>query len=168
MTFSYLRARWSWPRRHAARLVPGVMVLVTGCALIPALGRRRDDMRSLAGIWIDSARATPSDTVAWRLDANGADWTVTITVHHDSAGRGSTDRHDTRYGYWHLQGILSDTSGRALCFKARPRDGADCYPFVFDTIRDSSSAAPRRRLVVLGYRGQRELRSRILLERLAN
>ena len=123
--------------------------------------------RSLAGMWIDSARVTPEDTLAWRLDPNGSDWVVRIRVVRDSANRATTERRDKRYGYWYLRGALDDTLHRTLCFKQRPRDGGTCYPFHMDTLpAPAGSDRPRRQITIAGYRGQREARIRVLIERL--
>ena len=67
---------------------------------------------------------------------------------------------------WHLQGALTDTADRALCFRAKPRDGAACYGFQLDSVGyDERVGRVRRRLVVLAYRGLQHTRDRELLER---
>jgi len=152
---------------RTAPLTLSVMLLTTSCAAISKLVPRGMDTHSLAGVWVDSTRATPTDTVAWKLDPSGSDWTLEIRVLRDSAMRVTTQRSETRYGYWYLQGALADTAGRALCIKVRPRDGATCYAFEFDTLSSARGGGPpRRRIVVLGYQGQQHKRTRVLIERL--
>ncbi len=148
-------------------LALGLALLVAACASGSALFHQRPDARELAAVWVDADKATPTDTVAWRFDPNGADWTLDIRVVRNSTGRATAEQRVKRYGYWYLQGALADTTRRALCFKARPRDGGTCYPFQLDTFPESApDGIRRRRLVVLGYVGQRHARSRVLLERL--
>jgi hypothetical protein len=150
----------------------GLMLFSTACTAVSKLAPRAMDTHSLAGVWVDSTKATPTDTVAWKLDPNGSDWTLEIRVLRDSLMRVTTEQHVTRYGYWYLRGALADTAGRALCIKVRPRDGATCYAFELDTVRAArgdapvADGAPRRRLVVLGYQGQQHKRTRVLIERL--
>jgi hypothetical protein len=120
----------------------------------------------MSAVWVDVDGATPTDTVGWRLEPNGADWTLAIHVLTDNTMRGRATQHETRRGYWYLDGVLADTVGRALCFKQRPRDGATCYPFRLDTLPPTADGAPtRRRLFISGYRGQEQTRLRALVER---
>ncbi|MFI5310425.1 MAG: hypothetical protein ACHQQ3_04265 [Gemmatimonadales bacterium] len=157
-------------RRVVARLVAfalGPVTFATACAAVTRLVPGGADTHAFAGVWVDSTKATPTDTVAWKLDPNGNDWTLEIKVVSDNAGHTATERHETRYGYWYLRGAAADSADRALCIKVRPRDGATCYAFQLDTIRSASAdTRPRRRLVVLGYQGQQHKRTRVLLERL--
>lgn len=120
----------------------------------------------LAGVWIDSSLASATDTVAWVLDPDGTDRTLRVSISRDSAGHPMAKQSTQRYGYWYLNGAMSDTAHRALCFKMRPRDGASCYHFQLDTVSGSAAAVRRRRLTIVGYRGQRHTRDRTLLERL--
>ena len=155
-------------RARAARVpfVVGVTVLAPACVGLSTVISPDPHAHDLAGVWIDSAKATPSDTVAWRLDRNGADWTLRITVARDDSNRVTTEQRETRYGYWYVEGSLADTSGRALCFKTRPRDGGTCYPFRLDTLAaGTTDSRPRRQLVISGYRGQQHTRTRVLVER---
>ena len=126
-----------------------------------SLGPRPAD---LSGAWIDSAKTTISDSSIWVLAPNGADGTLRIRIVAEPNGATHVERDDTRYGSWYLQGTLSDTEKRALCFKRRPRDGASCVRFRLDTI--SFDHGMRRRLTIFGYRGERTTADRILLERL--
>ena len=152
---------------RVAPLALSLMLLTSSCTAVMKLAPRGMDTHTLAGVWVDSTKATPTDTVAWKLDPNGSDWTLEIRVVRDGAMRVRTERSETRYGYWSLQGALADTAGRALCIKVRPRDGATCYAFEFDTLRSPPDDGPvRRRMVVLGYQGQQHRRTRVLIERL--
>jgi hypothetical protein len=152
--------------RHGGSLLALAAALVAAaCASIGSTSATNDDARGLAGIWVDSAKATPGDTTAWKLDGSGADWTLKIRVVRDGSGRATTEQTQTRYGYWYLQGALGDTTGRALCFKPRPRDGGTCYPFRLDTLGGGGALA-RRQIVIAGYRGQQHSRTRVLVERL--
>jgi hypothetical protein len=148
-------------------LALSLMLFTTSCAAVSRLVPGAMDTHSLAGVWVDSTKATPADTIAWKLDPNGSDWTLEIRIVRDSAMRVTTERRETRYGYWYLQGVLTDTAGRALCIKVRPRDGATCYAFELDTLPAPQGGGPaRRRMVVLGYQGQQHKRTRVLIERL--
>lgn len=144
------------------------VVAVAGLVACTAGGLFRLGPRpaALVGVWIDSALATPSDTVAWVLTAHGNDRTLHVVVTRDSTGRATLRRSTGGYGYWYLHGELSDTAHRALCFKARPRDGGSCYHFRLDTLITSAPGVRRRRLRVLAYRGRQHTRDRILIERL--
>ena len=157
-------------RGRGARVALAGLALVgpalfgAACAGRSALGwSAASRARTLAGDWVDSAKATPTDTTAWRLGADGSDWTVTVHVRREGLAGAAAVERATRYGYWYLQGALADSVGRGLCFKKRPRDGATCYPFQVDTI--VVSGEPRRRLRVSGYAGQRHTRTRVLIER---
>ena len=155
------------PSANAARAL--AIVALFGClACAPGMRRLLGAGRAadLAGTWVDSTKATPSDIVVWRLDPNGSDWNLLVQVVRDSTGRVVTRESVKRYGYWHLQGALTDTADRALCFRAKPRDGAACYRFALDSAAyDERSGRVRRRLVVLAYRGAQHTRDRVLLER---
>lgn len=164
---------WNIERSRAASRVArgtiasviGALLCASACVGVSTAAAPGSRTRDIAGIWVDSAKATPTDTVAWRLDANGADWTLRIRVVRDSANRLTTEQQATRYGYWYVEGTSTDTTQRAICFKKRPRDGGTCYAFRLDTL-DGGSAPARRRIVVAGYRGQQHTRTRVLLERL--
>jgi hypothetical protein len=115
----------------------------------------------LAGVWIDVAQTSPSDTVAWILAPNGADRTMHKTVRPDSRGVPTVAVHEISNGLWYLSGRLEDTTNRAICYKRRARDGATCLRFRMDTV-----ATPRflRRLTVLGYRGERLKEPRVFVD----
>jgi hypothetical protein len=115
----------------------------------------------LAGVWIDVALTTSSDTVAWILAPNGADRTMHKFVRRDSRGVPSVVVHETSNGFWYLSGRLEDTTHRAICYKRRARDGATCVRFRMDTV-----ASPRsfRRLRVLDYRGEPLKEERVFVD----
>ncbi len=144
-----------------------LVLLTAACTSIFTLGQSRSDTRVLAGVWVDSVLATPTDTLAWKLDANGANRTLEIHVIRDSAMRVTTKQREQQHGHWYLRGALADTAGRALCFKARPRDGGICYRFQLDTLaKPLDEGHPPRRLLVAGYPGRADARTRVLVERL--
>lgn len=116
----------------------------------------------LAGVWIDVAKTTPTDTLAWLLESSGADRTLQVRYTRDAAGVLSRDEQQRSYGVWYMEGHLQDTLSRALCFKPHARSGATCYPFRLDTL---ATASTRRRLTVIGYRGNRSITDRVLVER---
>ena len=108
-------------KRHI--LVAVALLTGTGCALGNwfHFGPRPPE---LVGTWIDSARATPTDTVAWVLKANGDDQSFHISIRRDAKGATvvkQLQQHDTQ---WYLSGSLTGTSQPKLCFKRResPRD----------------------------------------------
>jgi len=149
-------------RRRAARcaLTIAATATLSGCLTGSWFAASRADMHALAGTWKDSATATATDTVAWGLRPDGEDYSIRF-------GPGGIVLKEQRYGYWYLQGRLADTTGRALCFKARPRDGATCYPFALDVVPPTPpDTVTRRRIVIAGYKGQQHVRTRVLIERL--
>lgn len=156
------------PERSAARLacLAAATWLTAGCAS-PAGGwfHVGPHPAALAGIWIDSAKATPTDTVAWVLAPNGEDRTLVVHVRPAITAASAVTRREIRYGFWYLSGALGDTTRQAICVKRRPRDGAACAPFRLDTIPKVGSATARRRLRISGFRGEHHTRDRVLLER---
>ena len=116
----------------------------------------------LAGVWIDVAKTTPTDTLAWLLESSGADRTLQVRYTRDAAGALSREEQRRSYGVWYMDGRLQDSVGRALCFKPHARSGSTCYPFRLDTL---STSPVRRRLTVLGYRGNHSIADRVLVER---
>jgi hypothetical protein len=150
----------------ARRLAVVASLLITAClpAVRRVLGAGR--LADVAGTWVEVVNATPEDTVVWRLDPNGADWKLLVRVVRDGAGHISTNQTVKRNGYWYLRGALTDTAERALCFKARPRDGETCFKFDLDSVGYSERAARvQRRMVLLAYRGLQYTGDRVLLER---
>lgn len=148
-------------------LAIGLVSFASACTPFHHLTAYHSDLRALAGVWMDSVKRSPTDTVAWRLDPNGADWTLEIHVVSDSVRGVRSEQRAKRYGYWYLDGAVSDTAGRMICFKKRPRDGGTCYPFRLDTLpATGTEGQPRRRLIVDGYAGEQHQRTRVLFERL--
>ena len=147
----------------------------TGCAVLAALGVATACSSTgglfpegprppeLAGIWIDVVKTTPTDTLAWLLESDGADRTLEVRYERDESGVMSRQEHKRSYGFWYMDGRLQDTSSRAVCFKPHPRAGPTCYRFRVDTL---ATSPPRRRLTVLGYRGNHSTADRVLVERL--
>ena len=114
-------------------------------------------------MWIDVAKTTPTDTLAWLLEPNGADRTLQVRQLRDDAGEVRREELRRSYGAWYMSGELRDTTGRALCFKPHARFGPTCFGFRLDTL----TAAPvRRRLTIIGYRGNHSTADRVLIERL--
>src|SRR5262249_28451934 len=103
---------------------------------------------ALVGQWIDLRHTTAADSMVWVLSANGDDATLEIRI--DPAG--ARTEHQHHYGRWRLDGELSDTTHRALCFVHRPgRQGASCIAFRLDTLTATSGS--RGHLVLKNYRG---------------
>ena len=147
--------------------VTGMISFAAACTPFHHMAAYHSDLRALAGVWVDSVKRSPTDTVAWRLDPNGADWTLEIHVVSDSGRAVRSEQRAKRYGYWYLDGAVSDTAGRMICFKKRPRDGGTCYPFRLDTLPATGKEVQlRRRLIVDGYAGEQHQRTRVLFERL--
>ena len=145
-----------------ARCVLAVLTVCGGCrtGTLFTLGPRPAE---LAGEWIDSVKSTPTDSSIWQLTPSGDDRTLRLRLVQTSEGR-RFDSKSTDYGSWYLSGQLADTAGRALCVVRRPRDGATCMQFRLDTVmRDNR---PRRRLMILEYRGNRTTADRVLVERI--
>ena len=162
-------AAWSRICEKALKhgLAMGMISFAAACTPFHYMTAYHSDLRALAGVWVDSVKRSPTDTVAWRLDPNGADWTVAIHVVTDSVHGVRTEQRAKRYGYWYLDGAVSDTAGRMICFKKRPRDGGTCYPFTLDTLTATGAVGQlRRRLIVDGYAGELHQRTRVLFERL--
>ena len=149
-------------RRGAALLV--FASTVAACATNLELFHAGPRPSELAGTWIDVEKTTPSDTSAWLLAPDGADRTMHLKVSTAAGVPPHVARSERLYGAWYLQGSLRDTTGRALCFKRRPRDGASCFAFRLDTLAGPPS---RRRLTVLGYQGAHHVSARVLVERIA-
>lgn len=151
-------------RRHygARALAFGTVVCCAACASERgawfSLGPRPSE---IAGVWIDVARTSYSDTVAWVLAPNGDDRTLHIGVNRDADGVAATTKHETWNGMWYLSGKLTDTTDRAICFKRRVRDGATCVRFRMDT----AGVHALRQMTVLGYQGQRQAIEHIFFER---
>lgn len=133
-------------------LLVGLLLTATACAANSLLFHPGPRPPELTGVWIDVEKTTAADTSAWVLSADGSDLSA-----HFRAGK----RSEKRYGSWYLAGSLGDTTGRALCFQRRPRDGATCRAFRLDTLSD---APQRRRLTVRGYPGTHHVSERILIE----
>jgi hypothetical protein len=149
-------------RRHWVILT----ALTAGCIPGVAWFRPGPHPTDVAGIWVDSSKATPTDTVAWVLTPEGDDRTLEVHVAYDVATGPVVTRSEKRYGYWFLRGRLADSAGRAICFKDKPRDGASCVTFRLDTLPGPGGGPARRRLLLLGYKGHHHTRDRVLLERL--
>ena len=113
-------------------------------------------------MWIDVARTSYSDTVAWVLAPNGDDRTISIAITRDDRGIASATTQEIWNGKWYLSGRLADTTNRAICYKRRVRNGATCLRFRMDTV---AATPPLRRLTVLGYEGQHPEEVRVFVER---
>jgi len=156
-------------RRNRAPV--SVLVACLALACHPASffgGGMRNHPAALVGQWVDSAKASPTDTSLWILDASGNDESQHVRLDsnadHTTPAAFVTTR-ATHYGYWFFQGTLQDSTDRAICFTNRPgRSAPTCRPFDLDSV--STARGMRRRLVVRGYQGEHETSNRILLERL--
>lgn len=131
-----------------------IVLFLSGCARVALGGDVGNHPPELVGEWIDSAKTTPGDTSFWILSQSGDDGS-----RHRSATGAVTVRH---YGYWYLQGRLSDAGHHAICFTNRPgRSAPSCRDFDLDSL--AHDAGIRRRLVVHGYQGNHSSSDRVLL-----
>ena len=161
---SSVRSTSTAQRRTLRNGALGVTAMIaTACASSSGLFSVGPKPRELAGVWIDSAKTTALDTLAWVLGSNGDDGTLHLTVKRDPQGMPIVQSEEKRYGFWYLEGNLSDTTGRAFCVKPRARNGGTCTRFRMDTL---NTLPVRRRLVMINYRGAHHTADRVLLERL--
>lgn len=151
---------------HLGRAL-GWLVMSISLAACAAPGtrlfRRGPQPVDLVGTWLDSARATAVDSVAWVLAPSGAHGRLHITVARDPGGKTVVTRNERGDGQWYLSGALGDSNGRAFCVSRRARSAPTCVPFRLDTIR-AAGTVPRRRLTILERRHEKPLI--VLLERL--
>ena len=116
---------------------------------------------AVVGEWVDSAKTQPRDTSLWVLGPSGEDESRRILVQADGATAASPRQH---YGFWYLDGRVSDPANRTLCFTKRPgRSAPTCLAFDLDTIATPLGA--QRRLIVHGYRGRHAISDRVLYSR---
>ena len=116
--------------------------------------------------WVDVEKSIPDDTTLWILGPGGYDGIAHLLRSSDSSGAARQVRKETRYGYWHFQGTLGDSTHQAICFSPRSgRIGATCTAFVLDTVTSGSSPTPR--LTLRAYHGLHHTRDRQLVARTA-
>ena len=114
--------------------------------------------------WVDVEKTTPDDTTLWVLGPGGYDGIAHLMRASDSSGVIRLVRKETRYGYWHFQGTLGDSTHQAICFSPRSgRIGATCTAFVLDTVMSGSGPSPR--LTLRAYHGLHHTRDRLLVAR---
>lgn len=143
------------------------MVLIAACAPIRAVTGyfRYDNPPQLAGTWVDSARATPTDTVAWVLGARGLDQTLTIRRGVGPDGAPTRTEQLDGYGYWYTRDVGAAADAGHICFRSRARGRDACFPFTLTRLPADAAGRARRRLAIIGYAGRRDTRDRILIER---
>lgn len=116
---------------------------------------------AVVGEWVDSAKTQPRDTSLWVLGPSGEDESRHIVVQPDGALAASPRQH---YGFWYLDGRVSDPANRFLCFSKRPgRSAPTCLAFDLDTV--ATQLGVRRRLIVHGYQGRHTTSDRVLFAR---
>ena len=139
----------------------GVSSIVGACfpaRLFPILNSHPT---AVVGEWVDSAKTQPRDTSLWVLGASGEDESRHIVVQPDGAIAASPRKH---YGFWYLDGRVSDLANRSLCFSNRPgRSAPTCLAFDLDTV--ATQLGVRRRLIVHGYQGRHTTSNRVLIAR---
>lgn len=152
-------------RTHGVRaaLLGISLLIMTSCASSGGLFSVGPKPHELVGVRVDSAKATPTDTIAWILGADGDDRTLHIHVSRDAKGAPSVQTDDKRYGHWYSSGDIGDTASLQLCVKRRAREGGTCTHVRLDT---TTTFPTRRRLTLHGYRTLHGVNDRILLERL--
>lgn len=149
-------------RKRAA--IGGCALVALGCAT--SIGASGSEASVLVGEWVDVAKTTPRDSMIWVLRADGDDRLLRLRIVKSTAGEDSVSRTEGHHARWHLDGALSDTAGRALCFAVRPgRQPASCSAFRLDTV--DLSGASHRRIVLLNYVGSHSRLDRVLVERAA-
>jgi len=140
------------------------LVGATGCASSHLFGRGYARPPQLVGEWIDVAKTSRADTSIWVLRADGYDGNAHIQITTDAAGTPTVAWTQARYGTWHFEGILGDTTRQAICFSPRPgRFGTTCVPFSMDSIVEGSTIVPRIRL--RNYPGQHHTSDRLMVAR---
>lgn len=142
-------------------LVLGAPTMGAACSaarLFPILGSHPP---MVVGEWVDSAKTQPRDTSLWVLGPSGEDESRHIVLQPDGATAASPPK---RYGFWYLDGRVSDPANRFLCFTKRPgRSAPACLAFDLDTV--ITQRGVRRRMVVHGYQGLHTTSDRVLIAR---
>ena len=146
-------------KRITLMLILGVL---SACATSGGLFTAGPRPPELVGTWVDVGKATTTDTVAWVLAPNGADRTLSISVHPGTPGVPTRSENVATHGTWYGSGEFADTVRRQFCFKHRARSAPTCFAFRLDTV---ATNPVRRRLTVLQYRGTHSTDDRVLLER---
>jgi hypothetical protein len=137
---------------------------VTSCASWHVLGRGYVRPPQLVGEWIDVAKTSPADTSIWVLRADGYDGNAHVQLTTDATGRPTVARSQARYGTWHFEGTLGDSTSQAICFSARPgRFGTTCVRFSMDSIANGLTIVPR--ILLRNYPGQHHTGDRLMLAR---
>jgi hypothetical protein len=140
--------------RFHVDLAVGITLAMAGCA--GSLFHKGPRPPELAGLWADSALATPTDTVAWVFLGNGTRlWRHTV-VRHNASGNRVIEATQKRAGSWYFKGRLTDSINRQLCSYKRARDWGTCVHFSLDSILTplrSGEKTLRRRLVLRQYAG---------------
>lgn len=146
-------------------VVGSLLTLMTGCVAYRAVTGyfAHANPPRLAGTWVDSSLATPTDTVAWVLGERGLDQTLTIHVGGDAPG-GRSERLEG-YGYWYVAGDAPPADTGRICFRSRARGRDACFDYRVSTLPPDAAGRARRRLLIVAYQGRRHTRDRILIER---
>lgn len=147
--------------RNVTTLV--LALALSGCALAPRFAPLSPSA-ALVGVWIDSLRTTPSDTVVWMLARDGSKRVRYASVRADKAGRSRTNERIVSDGHWYVSDPTGDVAGRRYCFRRRPMDGASCVSFHLDTLSQGASGVARRRLAISSFDGGVAPASQVLLE----
>ncbi|MEA3245829.1 MAG: hypothetical protein U9Q74_06705 [Gemmatimonadota bacterium] len=137
--------------------------MVSACA---AVGYFRYSYPSrIAGTWVDSSLATPTDTIGWVLGVRGLDQTLAKHLVADSTDGGHWTEDISGYGYWYVPGGEPAADTGRICFRSRGRGRDACFRYQLGAERLGPDAQPRRRLLIVAYQGLHHTRDRILLER---
>jgi hypothetical protein len=119
----------------------------------------------ITGVWLNLAQSSATDTIAWVLAPNGDEQTMIIHVAKGAGDTPVTTIREVRKGLWFLNGALTDSARRAICYQPHSRGGSTCVNFRLDTLPQVRGVSLRRRLTVLGFQGERPTGDRVLLER---
>lgn len=144
--------------------------LVSGCAvghLVTGLVAYSNPQR-LVGAWVDSALATPTDTVAWVLGPRGVDQRLARHFASTEGGAAKWNESLDGYGYWYVPGRAATADTGRICFRSRARGRDACFPYQLGTAQaaaDGAQERPRKRLLIVAYQGQHHTRDRVLIER---
>ena len=135
-------------------------MIISGCAPGTRLFSPGPRPKELAGAWVDSASTTARDTVVWVLTPSGDDRRLMLSVRRDALGRETIHRNEKSAGVWYLQGSLTDTTQRAICYKKRALDGGTCVHFTLESTR-LANGTQSRRLTVRDFPGASDMPPRV-------
>ena len=138
-------------RGYTLRAIVLVATLSTVACVRLATGPRP---AAVAGVWIDSTRSVPGDTLLWALSPEGsALLDLTARTDHPSEAplrsdpyAGPARRARTYHGTWYTRPSASGGGAPELCFMRPGREAETCSPFSVDTTTVAGVRTVRLRL----------------------